>query len=221
MVDSEDGVTVADIAGTTQTHPNTAREHLEALVRAGLVERGARPAHGRGRPPTVYRAIPTAREVGPEYRVLTEVLVELLIDKVPDEEARRALAVEAGRRWVDRRDPADRRAELVSVLRDPDPDHVLGPGCGAEDDDALGPGCQPVTLRLRECPVLELARSNPEVVCSVHLGLLQGVFSDRPCACRISLSPFAEPGACVVTIPASAPIPDDARALLTGWELDA
>ena len=39
------------------------------------------------------------------------------------------------------------------------------------DQDAA----EPSEVRLRRCPLLEAARRNPGIVCSVHLGLLRGV----------------------------------------------
>ncbi|MFF3066090.1 helix-turn-helix transcriptional regulator [Oerskovia sp. NPDC057915] len=58
------------------------------------------------------------------------------------------------------------------------------------DDDAA-------SVALTRCPLLEAAYRNPEVVCSVHLGLAQGAL-ERLGAPRegTSLLPFAEPGAC-------------------------
>jgi predicted ArsR family transcriptional regulator len=53
------------------------------------------------------------------------------------------------------------------------------------------------TVALRRCPLLDTARRYPEVVCSVHLGIVRGamsVFGGEPD--RTALLPFAEPDAC-------------------------
>jgi len=55
-------------------------------------------------------------------------------------------------------------------------------------------------VRLRRCPLLEAAHRNPEVVCSVHLGLVRGALdelgADPGRTEAIALQPFSEPGAC-------------------------
>src|SRR5690625_901407 len=61
--DGEAGVTVRDIAGEFDLHPNVARTHLELLADAGLVEVGRRKHPGGGRPAKVYQAKDDADEV--------------------------------------------------------------------------------------------------------------------------------------------------------------
>lgn len=63
-------------------------------------------------------------------------------------------------------------------------------------------------IRLTACPVRNLARSHPEAVCSVHLGLLQGLLDGDKVAGRPSggssvsarLEPFAEPDVCLARL---------------------
>lgn len=57
-------------------------------------------------------------------------------------------------------------------------------------------------FRLTTCPLLDAARRQPELVCSVHLGIVRGVLEQLggdPDA--TDLVPFAEPGACLLTLP--------------------
>ncbi|MGN6131795.1 MAG: transcriptional regulator, partial [Nocardioidaceae bacterium] len=52
-------------------------------------------------------------------------------------------------------------------------------------------------VRLPRCPLLEAAHKNPDIVCSVHLGLVRGALEEYggdPDG--TDLLPFAEPGAC-------------------------
>jgi predicted ArsR family transcriptional regulator len=51
---------------------------------------------------------------------------------------------------------------------------------------------------LHQCPFREAAIEHQEVVCSVHLGLMQGLLSelDAPLTAE-RLEPFVEPGLCV------------------------
>ncbi|HET8589783.1 MAG TPA: helix-turn-helix domain-containing protein [Nakamurella sp.] len=204
-------VTVADLAGRLGQHPNTVREHLDALVLAGRVERErARPA-GRGRPAWLYRIAGPApagahREqtdparagtdgtFGDEYAALALALINQLASTSPDP---RGMALEAGARWgrtlaakpIRSGGGAERAgAAVVELLTDlrfsPEP-------------DADGR-----TVRLTTCPLLDAARVQPDLVCGVHLGIVRGVL-DRlggdPAGA--DLVPFAEPGACVLTLP--------------------
>jgi len=56
-------------------------------------------------------------------------------------------------------------------------------------------------IGLRHCPFLELARVRSEVVCPVHLGLMREAVAgwDVPVSVE-KLTPFAEPGLCVVQL---------------------
>jgi predicted ArsR family transcriptional regulator len=55
-------------------------------------------------------------------------------------------------------------------------------------------------VKLHRCPLLEAAHRNPQVVCSVHLGLVRGALdelgADPERTERTALQPFSEPGAC-------------------------
>ncbi|MBX6385996.1 MAG: helix-turn-helix domain-containing protein [Microbispora sp.] len=56
-------------------------------------------------------------------------------------------------------------------------------------------------IDLHRCPFHELAEANPEVVCGVHLGLMQGALADLGAPITAtSLRPFVRPGVCVATL---------------------
>ena len=53
-------------------------------------------------------------------------------------------------------------------------------------------------IRLRHCPFLELAEGYDQVVCAIHLGLMQGALTGLGAPVTATrLEPFAEPGACL------------------------
>ena len=53
----------------------------------------------------------------------------------------------------------------------------------------------PAVIRLRHCPFLELAEGYDQLVCAIHLGLMQGALSGLGAPVTASrLEPFAEPG---------------------------
>ncbi|PYF99374.1 Predicted transcriptional regulator, ArsR family [Georgenia satyanarayanai] len=237
--------TVAELAEALGQHPNTVREHLDALVRAGLTERTLRHSAGRGRPAALYRATLAATPAGPEYAVLAEVLIGALARAVPDRRARAAQALAAGHDWgrairerelIDRPLPADeRRAADTPLTADTPPPADSGlvtdsrPPAVAEDPAALrdsvtrladmldraGFDCRTTpepdggyTQRLRRCPVLDLAREHPDIVCTSHLGMARELLAhDGVAAERVTLEAFAEPGACLLRI--APPAADD------------
>jgi predicted ArsR family transcriptional regulator len=55
-------------------------------------------------------------------------------------------------------------------------------------------------VKLHRCPLLEAAHRNPEVVCSVHLGMVRGALdelgADPEQTEQTALQPFSEPGSC-------------------------
>jgi hypothetical protein len=71
-------------------------------------------------------------------------------------------------------------------------------------------------IRLRGCPVRDLARAHPEVGCAIHLGLLQGLLDHATAAggqpdkpdkgdqgLSARLEPFVEPELCIARLIAS------------------
>lgn len=59
----------------------------------------------------------------------------------------------------------------------------------------------PERVRLRHCPFLELAEPHRDLVCAVHLGLMQGALSELGAPITVTrLAPFAEPTACLAEL---------------------
>lgn len=219
--------TIRELADELGGHPNTVRLHLQRLVADGWVLEETRPAAGRGRPARVYRAAPHAEAaeadpVAEEYLGLATAFAEHLSrGEAPGEEAR-----QVGRLWGARL--ASRRgARAVTANRDhadADPAHgsPAAPGAPGEvspgdqvraREQALsmleGLGFSPLDdgperpVLLRTCPLLAAARANPEVICTVHLGLVEGALEARGGSGEgVSLVPFAAPGSCHLRVPA-------------------
>ena len=91
--------TIAALATELGLHPNTVREHLDALADRGLAVRGRAQAHGRGRPAWTYTA--AAGNVEPDQRVRDyaglATALAAHIARTSDDPADEALA--AGRVW--------------------------------------------------------------------------------------------------------------------------
>lgn len=182
-------VDAAAVAGGIGLHVTTARFHLEQLEQAGLVRRSVERAGQRGRPRILFSAAPGSREDSAQ-RELTGVLAGALIE---DADRGRARAVRAGEEWSrsfhdELKSLSDQSAAtLVTMLE------RLG------FDPQLTP--PPSTIELHACPFRDEARRNPEVICSVHLGLIRGVARslgrDPDDA---GIRPFVEPDLCVVDL---------------------
>ena len=235
LVEQDEPLTVTRVAQILGQHPNTVREHLEALTRAGLARRDHLPPAGRGRPASVYTYAPEASFTSPEYAVLARVLVSYLTRTVPDGPVLRDHALEAGRSWG--RAIVERDLELAGD-RTANGTGGRAPGGGAA---AAGGGATPAarvpsarvrrdavdrlaamldragfdsgthhdgavsTVRLGRCPVLELARERPEVVCNAHLGMAREILSSSGVEPgQVSLGAFVEPGACLLHVGADA-----------------
>ena len=69
---------LSELVGATGLHRNTVREHLDALLDDGLVERRRAPADGRGRPAWLYRATDGSGTAGHEYAGLATALASLV-----------------------------------------------------------------------------------------------------------------------------------------------
>jgi predicted ArsR family transcriptional regulator len=183
---------VGAVAGLVGLHPNTARFHLDGLVEQGLAERSTEEREVPGRPRALYTAsttIPTGRR---SYRLLAQILISHLATGGRQEKAALQAGEEWGRNLAERPAPSRRVAaaaatrQLVDVL----------------DDIGFAP--EPVTtarkrrILLHHCPFREAAVQHPEIVCTVHLGLMRGVLAQLGAPLDATrLDPFVEPSTCV------------------------
>lgn len=223
-----DPTTVGVLAAECGQHTNTVREHLDALASAGLVVRTTGPAKGRGRPAIRYAAVPpeSVRPQMKQYVNLASALSEHVGRVVPDA---RTFGVEAGRLMqlqddtpeVPDLNAAEASLKLLSDLGfDPDIDAPAAEqpahtGDASDDAAAAEPetetghvdehGRHLLQVQLRQCPLLEAARRHPDVVCSVHLGAILGIYESRSEPTDgIRVVPFAGPGYCLTTLPVAA-----------------
>src|SRR4029079_17012211 len=68
-------LSIAAVADELSIHPNTARFHLDALLRTGQVESVETGRIKPGRPPLMFRAVPGMDPAGPrDYRMLAGIL---------------------------------------------------------------------------------------------------------------------------------------------------
>lgn len=183
--------TLAALIATTGLHANTLREHLQALVKQGLVQRHRAEPSGRGRPAWLYEA--TENDDGsqhPEYAGLSAALASA-IHRTSD--SPRQDAIVAGTEWGHElargagapttAGETAARVQVVALL-----DEI---GFSPETDDSRS------VVRLTRCPLLEAAHKYPDVVCGVHLGIVRGALEEYGAdPSGTDLFPFSEPGAC-------------------------
>lgn len=187
------------LADAVELHPNTAREHLDQLVEAGLVLRSSAPPRGRGRPGWRYAAPGSGDDDAEAYRSLAAVLADELARRPDADEAATSAGVAWGRSLAEGRlpvqSPADGVRRLVELLDE----------AGFAPEAPHDPQ-QPI--RLHRCPFGSLARRRGDVVCNVHLGLMHGALRQLGAPLdAVSLEPFVEPNLCLAHL--GAPADDD------------
>ena len=186
----------AEVAESLDLHPNTVRPHLERMREVGLLDVITDARGTVGRPQHRYSLASDAPALGfepPAFPVLARMLLRLAAAgglSTPD-------AVEAGREQGEtaaaRHQPAGTcaealNAELTTMGFDP---------ASVTDDEGA-------TIAFTRCPFRELAEANPELVCGLHRGLVEGFVDARgdgrvvefhdlgdrtPCQVEIALSP--------------------------------
>lgn len=200
---SDTPLDVYQLAETTGLHITTVRFHLEVLARAGQVTAQKTPRSTPGRPRTVYVA--RTEEAPPAgYRPLAALLAANL---GPTERTRRRRAEKAGRDWATSLIPTNNTITTPELAAHRIVDLFAEMNFDPELADPA-PDTGEREIRLRACPYRDVAREHPEVVCAIHLGLLQGALSQlgNP-STDARLVPFVKPHLCLAYLtPAAEPV---------------
>ena len=210
LQDAGGPLAVGEVAERVGLHANTARFHLDALVGAGIVERAAEERESPGRPRTLYTARPDATRVGQRsYRLLAEILTSYVAAETPQPAQAATRAGQAWGRYLADRPPPFRRidadtatTQLVATL----------------DDIGFAPEARTTgrhrQIQLHHCPFREAAEQHREVVCGIHLGLMQGLLAELGAPIDAErLDPFVEPTLCIAHLsPKNAKPPKRRRA---------
>lgn len=185
-------VTITQVTQHLGGHPNSARQHLDALTTLNLLSIQDVLSDKPGRRPRGYSLTALGRQtlgVGrvDESRELAEVFASYLVATGGGPEQ----AQEIGRSW------GERRADDFDTQHSGDALEAV-----VEVLDILG--FDPTTLDtengnaviLRTCPLLHMAKGSPEFVCNIHRGLIDGVLRRIGAREGIELLPFSEPDGC-------------------------
>lgn len=189
-------LTIAEMSQRTGLHPNTVRFHLTALVDEDLVERAPGAPGARGRPRLLYRARSAPARGPRSYRLLAGMLTDLARTLGGGGPA----ALDIGRSWgsrlVDDGTPLDTGAAVDRMNRLLEDIGFQPTVHGAP----TGPGAE---VHLHSCPFREVAESGEDVVCALHLGLMQGALRQLEApVVATSLEPFVRPDLCVAHLQA-------------------
>lgn len=181
------GMGAADIAATVGVHLTTARFHLDRLEQAGLVRRELTRSGRRGRPSVRYRLAPSSETATPNGALVT-VLAAVLAE---DPDGGRARGEQAGAVWAESLTDTAQRAEATPRALLESRMEQLG----------FAPRSAEECIELRACPFRDAARAHPDVVCSVHRGLIARILEDAGRdGDEARLVPFVEPELCTITL---------------------
>ena len=159
--------TTAEVSDALGLHPNTVRPHLERMRDVGLLSLDTGGRGGVGRPQHRYAVAPDAPSLGLEpspWPTLARILLGAVTDGgLSSEDVREAAAAQgrddARRHWTGHADTVGALAREQSRLGF-DPESVTEQGC--------------TTMAFAHCPFRELAEERPEVICSLHGGMVEG-----------------------------------------------
>ncbi len=157
-----------DVADALGLHPNTVRPHLERMREVGLLEVRTEVRSGVGRPQHLYWPAATAPSLGlepPTFPMLARMLVRLAesVGASGDD------AAEVGREQG--RDGAALHTNAASCLEAlvAELDGLgFDPAVDGSDDG------ETAVVAFAHCPFRELAEAYPELVCSLHRGMVEG-----------------------------------------------
>ncbi len=183
--DAPRGLDTASLATLVELHANTVRWHVGRLADAGLVESVPERRGSRGRPRIVHRLTPDGVVSGrDEYRLLATMLSAALATDPDGAERSYTTGVAWGRHLSEAEPDVD-----VAGLLDRQ-------GFAAERGDDR--------IEMRRCPFYALAETDPQVVCTLHHGIIDGALEAAGSPQRVErLDAFVEPTLCVAHLTSS------------------
>ena len=184
--------TIDELCRATGLHPNTVREHLQRLIEGGYVIQASEHRTTRGRPRTLYSAATgTADASSPIARNKAKAAAER------GDLLRRVLPASASALG---RDATYQLDALIEHLEESGFEPVV-------DDEQL-------TVDLSPCPHAAGRAEDRPMLCTVHLGLMQGVLTQAG-------GPLAAEAVRTSAFPADCAVPAECVVQLTLTEMTA
>lgn len=176
-------LSTAEVAESLDLHLNTVRPHLERMREVGLLESRPDTSGGVGRPQKLYELASDAPGLGlepPVYPMLARMLLDVAVANDTDPETVLQAGRDTGRSLAHR---ADQDAHSGTRGRhpssEPSGEHrssaltmEMLDDLGFDPASVTEDGCTSVAFG--HCPFGELAKAHPQVVCALHLGLMEG-----------------------------------------------
>ena len=188
-------LSTAEIAEMLDLHVNTVRPHLERMRDVGLLDVRSEASGGVGRPQHRYSLAADAPALGLEpspFPMLANVLLEAAHEAglEPSDliEAGRGQGCADARAWGEGADALE--ALIVEQAR-------LGfdPEAVDLDDGAV--------IAFAHCPFRALAERHPDLVCSLHRGLVEGLVAELGGAEIVSFHSLVDRAPCQVEVAVS------------------
>lgn len=200
-----EGMTASELAEELGLHVTTVRFHLDQLVAADLLSTRSLRGPGAGRPRKIYLvnsgSLSDVQGLSGRQAHAFEMLAGLLARNWVASDGRELSAEDAGRSWARERleqaktpPPASTPGQWLQKIGTA-VDVLAEWGYTAEVHTSRT-GRQ-ASIRLVDCPFLDLARDRPDVVCAVHRGLLDGALTALGERTDVSLEPFVAPRECL------------------------
>ena len=191
-------LTTAEIADTIDLHPNTVRPHLERMRDTGLIDVEVGGRGEIGRPQHRYSLAADAPSLGLEPPVMP-VLARMVLSMAerlgagPDDAESVGATEGRSRALAYRASPST----LEAIVSDLD---LLGfdPVVSDTDDDP-----DAALIAFANCPFGDLATAHPDLVCSLHRGLVAGFVDEMGDAEARSFCTVADRTPCRVTVGAA------------------
>jgi predicted ArsR family transcriptional regulator len=172
-------LSTTNVADALDLHPNTVRPHLERMREVGLLQVETESRGEVGRPQHRYSLAPDAPSLGFEPPAMP-LMSRLLLGVAAAAGASRDEAVEIGRQQGRAAAAAIEAAAVVAELDDPEDRAAVCIAALVDElarvgfDPAVGDDGDGVVVGFTRCPFAELAETNPQLVCNLHRGLVEG-----------------------------------------------
>lgn len=171
------GLGLDELGELTGLHENTLRDHLKVLIAESMVRSESEPAAGRGRPRLIY------------FPIDASTVNERVQSRIDDAKHRGDLL-----RRVMPGQPVDLDDEALHQL-DALYEHLDSVGLDPELDEMA------LSVQMTPCPFHKLIAANPEVICTVHEGLVRDVLLRAGGPVEVDqLLPFVTPHQCTLQL---------------------
>ena len=191
LVRAPSPLSTGDISVSLGLHTNTVRPHLDRMRDVGLLEIHTGSTGGVGRPQHRYAVSAAAPSLGlepPLFPKLAGMLLKLAVEVGADGRDAEEAGREQGRHDAGPHQGIDAAVALFTEL-----DRLgFDPEVIVEEES--------VTMGFTHCPFQDLAEANPDVVCGLHRGMVEG-FVDQLGGCAVgAFRTLSDRNACQVDL---------------------